>query len=90
MPRVEVNVDEYVDVDLDIDDILNECSSHEIDRVVNWVKLNTDDIDGEVIHPSDNPHNMMLRNEFSKLSRNLQMLTTEEEETILKITKRLY
>ena len=38
MPQIEVNVDTYVDVDIDVTEVLDECSESEIKDVLVWLE----------------------------------------------------
>ena len=37
MPEIEVNVDQYIDVDVNVEDFLDACSESEIEEVIEWL-----------------------------------------------------
>jgi len=81
-------------VEVDVDEFMGECSNRDIEDVRDWLSNNTDNnhIDIECPIPLeifDNPHNEMLHTEFLKLFRNIQNMSVDEENAILKITNRL-
>lgn len=48
MPEIEVNVDQFIDVDVDVEDFLDACDESEIEEVIEWLaendyKLNIND-----------------------------------------------
>jgi len=48
MPEIEVNVDQYIDVDVNVEDFLDACDESEIEEVIEWLaendyKLNIND-----------------------------------------------
>jgi hypothetical protein len=77
-----------VDVDLDIEEILNECSQFEIDVVIGWLK------ERSKIPSGGNGYTVLCDNEFdkqvSKLIGNRIHLSKEDEDIILKITNTFY
>jgi len=40
MAELEVNVDQFIDVDVDVEDFLDACSESEIEDVIEWLNEN--------------------------------------------------
>jgi hypothetical protein len=40
MPEIEVNVDQYIDVDVNVEDFLDACDESEIEEVIDWLAEN--------------------------------------------------
>ena len=86
----EVNTDEHGFVEVDVDDFLEECSSHEIDEVISWLEM-----EGHIPEPptSNAPHrntNDVIWNEtVSKLIDAKHRLTNQDEMKVLSVTDKL-
>jgi hypothetical protein len=40
MPEIEVNVDQFIDVDVNVEDFLDACDESEIEEVIEWLAEN--------------------------------------------------
>ena len=40
MAELEVNVDQFIDVDIDVEDFLDACSESEIEDIIEWLNEN--------------------------------------------------
>ena len=40
MAELEVNVDQFIDVDVDVEDFLDACSESEIEDIIEWLNEN--------------------------------------------------
>lgn len=84
----EFNKQVYVDIDVSVSDFLDECSSFEIQEVVEWLRENGD-LDEFVIIPKDsNPQDEIFNEGLKNLIDNRYLLSTEEEELIMNIAKK--
>jgi len=78
------------DIDIDVDEFMDSCSSYEIDEVIDWLEVN-----GHLPtmnHISEDKKNLMdieWDNALHKLSSNRIQLTPAEEEFIKTIANRL-
>jgi hypothetical protein len=96
--EVEAQIDIYVDrrrryrfeIDIDVDDFLNKCSSREIDELIDAL-IEDGHISKEAkdnVYDSYNVSEAQYQEALKKLRGRWNMLTKEEEETILKIANR--
>jgi len=83
-------ITETVDIDIDVDDFLFDCSEKERNEAVKWLKINNylTNLELEL-----RPTNSILHENFmevvAKIANNYYQLTNEEQELIEKISKRL-
>jgi hypothetical protein len=86
------NITQYnveVDVDIDVDDFLNECSSREIEEVIKWLKDNGELPVGSIFEREKNLMDLEWDKIILKLQLNRIQLTLSEEELIKSIVNRL-
>lgn len=86
-----VNVNEYIDIDVDIevDEFLNSCDSREINEVITWLKEEdylSNKYEIAVSEKESLPVQMFMEN-LDKIAQNYYQLTNEEQELIEKIAK---
>lgn len=83
-----INVDVDVDVDIDVDDFLDDCSSEEIEQVLQWLRDN-DYLDGTFsLTGKESINEQEYISALTKLRDNWLSLSREEEDIILNIAKR--
>ena len=84
----EFNEKVWVDIDVSVSDFLEECSSFEIQEVIEWLRENGD-LDEFVTTPQySNPQDEIFNEGLMSLIDNRHLLTTEEEELIMSIAKK--
>ena len=86
------NITQYnveVDVDIDVDDFLNKCSSWEIEEVIKWLKDNGELPVGSILEREKNLMDLEWDKIILKLQLNRIQLTLSEEELIKSIVNRL-
>lgn len=89
MPNILVNVDTEIDVDVEVNDFLEDCDNSEIEEIVNWLQNNgylretSVDKSTEVCATEAE-----FMNALDKLYTKWNMLSKEEEQTILNLAKR--
>lgn len=81
---------EYVNVDIsvDVDEFLDECSSREIEEVVEWLRSNGN-IDETEIKKDVTYSESLFEESLTKLRGNSFKLTREDEETIIRIANKI-
>lgn len=76
----------HVDVDVDIDEFLEVCTSSEIREVIEWLRHNGELTDDDIVNDSNQNANDEIFNEaVLKLVGNRFKLTVEQEEAIMNI-----
>lgn len=79
----------YVDIDIEVNDFLEECTSHEIEEVIEWLKENGDIKNDIFIQKGSNFQDDIFNENLNKLIGNRWKLSSEDEETILRISEKL-
>lgn len=88
MPQIEVNVDTYVDVDIDVLDVIEECSDSEIRDVLNYLEEN-DIIRGrQRVNPKANHDEVQFYKSVDKLSGLYLQMSPSDWETIQKVIEK--
>lgn len=88
MPTIEVNVNTYVDVDVDIIDILEECSKSEIEDILGYLEEN-EFISGKQKIDLNATYDEVEFNEVvNKLSRLYLQIDQEDWKTIQKLIEK--
>lgn len=79
----------YADVDIDVDEFLDGCDSTEISEVIQWLR-DTDNLIGGVDVTTEDKNIMEIEFDeaLSNLSEKRFRMTTEDEQTILDISKK--
>lgn len=75
-----------IDVELDIDELLDRCSDTDIDDIIEWLRFQGHISDEDTAEPMEDTD---WNNQVIKLVDAQHLLTSEEEELILSITKKL-
>jgi hypothetical protein len=77
-------------LDIDIEDVLNDCSSWEIDQVIEWLKDN-DYLENKYITPDDNDNilDIEFKITLDKIRDKRLNITLEDEEIIKQIANKL-
>jgi hypothetical protein len=77
-------------LDIDIEDVLNDCSSWEIDQVIEWLKDN-DYLENKYITPDDNDNilDIEFKTTLDKIRDKRLNITLEDEEIIKQIANKL-
>lgn len=89
MPNILVNVDTEIDVDVEVNDFLEDCDNSEIEEIVDWLQNN-----GHLRETSVDKSTEVcateaeFMNALDKLYTKWNMLSKEEEQTILNLAKR--
>jgi hypothetical protein len=86
------NITQYnveVNVDIDVDDFLNKCSSREIGEVIEWLKDNGELPVESILEREKNLMDLEWDKIILKLQLNRIQLTLSEEELIKSIVNRL-
>lgn len=85
----------YIDVDIDIDDFLRNCSSREIKEVIEYLREDghlpdAEDsmVIGDTTQPIENLHDEEWYDTLKKLAESRLQMTLEDIETIKNITKK--
>ena len=68
MPQLEVNVDTYVDVEVDVLDVIEECSDSEIRDVLAYLEENDIIMGKQRINPNANHDEVEFHKAVNKLS----------------------
>ena len=91
MPTINV----YTDVDVDVEEFMNECSSYEIEEVINWLdvadKLDDYVSDDDVCIQLPEVHTVndeIYNDAIVRLMHNRLGLTIDEEEFLLKLSQK--
>lgn len=79
----------YVDIDIDVDEFLEECTTHEIQEVIEWLKENGNIENDVIIQDNSNFQDDIFNENLNKLIGNRWKLSSEDEETILRISEKL-
>jgi hypothetical protein len=87
MPSILVNVDTEIDVDVEVNDFLEDCSDYEIEEIISWLKdkdyLKNTDTDRQVCATE-----LEYMEALDKLQTKWNVLTKEEEAFVLNLAKR--
>jgi hypothetical protein len=77
-------------IDIDIEDVLNDCSSWEIDQAIEWLKDN-DYLKSEHIIPDDNDNilDIEFKTALDKIYNKRLNISLEDEEIIKQIANKL-
>ena len=88
MPNILVPVDTEIDVDVNVQDFLEDCSDYEIEEAIDWLKdkdyLKNTDIDRQVCAWTELEYIEALDKIYTKWN----VLTKEETDFVLNIAKR--
>lgn len=88
MPTIEVNVDTYVDVDVDIVEVIEECTSSEMISLLDYLEENNY-IKGEMrIDPDASHAEVEFQTTIHKLSKLYLQITQEDLDVLEKIAKK--
>lgn len=79
----------YVDIDIDVDEFLEECVAHEIEEVIEWLGENGHIKNDVIIQENSNFQDDIFNENLNKLIGNRWKLSSEDEETILRISEKL-
>ena len=77
-----------VDVDVDVDDFLDACSSKEIADVIDWLRENNELEEEDIDQPNYSIHELSIVESLNKIKNNLIQLSSEEEDLIKEIANR--
>jgi hypothetical protein len=88
MPTIEVNVDTYVDVDVDIIDILEECSKSEIEDILGYLEENEFISGKQKIDLNATYDEVEFNKVVNKLSRLYLQIDQEDWKTIQKLIEK--
>lgn len=80
----------YVDIDIDVDEFLEECTSFEIQEVIKWLKENGNIENDLIIQENSNFEDDIFNENLNKLIGNRWKLSSEDEHTILEIAKKYF
>ena len=87
MPNILVPVDTEIDVDVNVQDFLEDCSDYEIEEAIDWLKdknyLKNTDIDRQVCATE-----LEYKKALDKIYTKWNVLTKEETDFVLNIAKR--
>lgn len=87
MPSLNVDISDYVDID--VDEFLDRCDSSEIEEVIEYLQENNHLIGNQrVLDGQRNLFDIEWEETLSKLASARTRLTNEEEEIIKNIAKR--
>ena len=88
MPSIEVNVDTYVDVEIDALEVIEECSNSEIRDILDYLEENNY-IKGEMrIDPDASHAEVEFQTTIDKLSKLYLQITQEDLDVLEKIAKK--
>jgi hypothetical protein len=82
----------YVDVDIDIDDFLDNLSTRDIKKVIEWLRDNDHLSEEDLLDEIDPPRSYTggkFEEALLKLRGHSTSLTTEEEEYVINLAKRI-
>jgi hypothetical protein len=88
MPRIEVNVDTYVDVEVDALDVVEECSDSEIRDILNYLEENDFILGIHRVNPKATHGEVEFNKAVNKLSRLYLQLDQEDWATIQKLIEK--
>jgi hypothetical protein len=88
MPTIEVNVNTYVDVDVDIIDILEECSKSEIEDILGYLEENEFISGKQKIDLNATYDEVEFNKVVNKLSRLYLQIDQEDWKTIQKLIEK--
>lgn len=88
MPQIEVNVDTYVDVEVDVLDVIEECSDSEIRDVLNYLEENNIIMGKQRINPNANHDEVEFHKTVNKLSGLYVQISPSDWETIQKVIEK--
>ena len=82
----------YIDIDIDIDDFLDGLRSRNIKQVIEWLRDNNHLSEEDLIEEIDTPRSYTsekFEESLLKLRGHSSSLSTEEEEYIINLAKRI-
>ena len=82
----------YVDVDIDVDDFLDSLRYRDIEKVIEWLRDNDHLSEEDLLDEIDTPRSYTsekFEEALLKLRGNSTSLTTEEEEYVINLAKRI-
>ena len=79
----------YLDMDIDVDDFLDECSASEIKEVIKWLVESGYIEDPEISKKARGSSSQIFDEAVRKLLGNSHRFTCEEEELIINLAKRI-
>lgn len=88
MARVEVNVDTYVDVEVDVLDVIEECSDSEITDILNYLEENDIITGKQRINPKANHDEVEFHKAVNKLSGLYLQMSPSDWEIIQKVIEK--
>ena len=88
MARVEVNVDTYVDVEVDVLDVIEECSDSEITDILNYLEENDIITGKQRINPKANHDEVEFHKAVNKLSGLYLQMSPSDWEVIQKVIEK--
>jgi len=87
MPNILVPVDTEIDVDLEVNDFLDECNSSEIEEIIDYL-IETGHINKSAVndyYTDQSVTEIEFEDALKKLQGNWNRLSSDDEQTILKI-----
>lgn len=88
MPQIEVNVDTYVDVEVDVLDVIEECSDSEIEDVLDYLEENDIIMGKQRINPKATHDEVEFHKAVNKLSGLYVQISPSDWETIHKVIEK--
>lgn len=85
MPQIEVNVDTYVDVDIDVLDVIEECSDSEIEDVLDYLEENNIIRGKQRVNANANHDEVEFHKAVDKLSGLYLQMSPSDWEIIQKV-----
>jgi len=82
---------EYTDVDIDVDDFLMECTSHEIEEVIDWLRDGDYITNNDLLDDDEGPKSALqelYEENIEKIRRAYLTISKEDFETINMIAKK--
>ncbi len=79
----------YTDVEVDVDEFLDDCDSHEIEEVIKWLNYNDYLRTSTIFEQNKNLMDLEWDKAITKLHSSRIQLTPTEEELIKSIANRL-
>jgi hypothetical protein len=82
----------YLDVDIDVDDFMDQCSKKEIKEVIEWLKNNDYLVNEEILEEVETPRcytGEKFEESLLKLRGHSTSLSIEEEEYVIKLADRI-
>lgn len=85
MPKVKVNIDTYVDVEVDVVEVIEECSNSEIRDVLDYLERNNIIRSMQRVDPKANHDEVEFYKSVDKLSGLYLQMSPSDWKTIQKI-----